>query len=99
MLTSRDLDVRSFLSELRFAALPPEVIDKARWCLADLIGTAVAGLRDAARRYRYRPCRGFFRRRQPRGRAVLPADDRRPRHEPCRRRAGGRHGHQFGQFP
>lgn len=44
MLTSRDLDMRSFLSELRFAALPPEVTDKARWCLADLIGTAVAGL-------------------------------------------------------
>ncbi len=44
MLTSRDLDVRSFLSEPRFASLPPEVADKARWCLADLVGTAVAGL-------------------------------------------------------
>jgi 2-methylcitrate dehydratase PrpD len=44
MLTNRGLDMRSFLSDLRFAALPPEVIDKARWCLADLIGTAVAGL-------------------------------------------------------
>lgn len=42
-LTKCDLDLRSFLAEMAAADLPEELLDKARWCLVDLIATAVAG--------------------------------------------------------
>ncbi|GAB2736740.1 MmgE/PrpD family protein [Salinifilum aidingensis] len=35
----------AFACELRFADLPPEVVERARWCLLDLLGVAAAGAR------------------------------------------------------
>lgn len=42
-LSRRDGDLRSFLSTIETADLSEEIMDKARWCLVDLIATAVAG--------------------------------------------------------
>jgi 2-methylcitrate dehydratase PrpD len=42
-LSRRDGDLRSFLATIEAANVPDEVMDKARWCLIDLVATAVAG--------------------------------------------------------
>lgn len=43
MPSTRDLELRAYLARIVATDLPPEVIDKARWCLVDLVATAVAG--------------------------------------------------------
>jgi 2-methylcitrate dehydratase PrpD len=42
-LTGRDTDIRSFIEEIARTELSPDLMAKARWCLIDLVATAVAG--------------------------------------------------------
>lgn len=42
-LTNRDGTIRSFIAEVADRELSRELVEKARWCLIDLIATAVAG--------------------------------------------------------
>lgn len=42
-LSNRDVDLREYLRGLRFTELPIEIVEKARFCLIDLIATSVAG--------------------------------------------------------
>ena len=71
-LTGRDVDLRSFIRDVATGELSAELTAKARWCLVDLVATAVAGSQTPLAGIINGYIRDFHPARQPEGPACRP---------------------------